>query len=244
MFLSVFTSVIACDIACSFCHEFQANEFVFAGKIVEKGEHFIKFEPFDVLRGKEHRSVITIWSGTDFECNGTFSMAAEEMGDVGDSLLLSAFQIYTIQNQWDVFCDYRRTNLCVYQIKDGEIGPFNVSSEVQAPLAYTAFKQKWQEESFNYCKNYKWDFTACTDVSEIVINVFPNPTTNKLYLQIFIPPYTPFTYKIYDVSGRFIQKGHIIDFNTEIDMSHFPKGVYLLSVFTGGSVRNERIVVQ
>ncbi|MCC6723679.1 MAG: T9SS type A sorting domain-containing protein [Saprospiraceae bacterium] len=244
LFISVFTSVISCDIACYFCHEFQANEFVFAGKILEKGEHFIKFEPFDVLRGKEHRAVITIWSGTDFDCNGTFSMAAEEMGEVGDSLLLSAFQIYTTQNEWDVLCDYRRTNFCIYQISNGGIGPFNISPEIQAPLAYSVFKQKWQEETFNNCKNYKGSFAACTDEEGVIVKVFPNPTTDKLYLQIGVPPYTPFGYKIYDVAGRFIQKGYAIDFNTEIDFSHFAKGVYILSVSAGGLNRNERIVVQ
>ena len=63
---------------------------------------------------------------------------------------------------------------------------------------------------------------------EIQMNVFPNPVTDKLMLQIENP--LQFEYRVHDIGGRLMFRGEILGEHTEIDFSAMAPAVYLLSV--------------
>jgi len=63
---------------------------------------------------------------------------------------------------------------------------------------------------------------------EIQMSVYPNPVKDLLILQIEKPP--GFEYSLYDVRGRLVEKGLVLDERTEINFSPLEPAVYILRV--------------
>lgn len=105
------TTASACSwIPASFCATSNArpDDVVLSGKIVGVDMDGIDLEVIAILKGSESRDTIRIWDGTDFDCNGLFSMAAADMGDLDDTIIVVLPLIDAIENTWDVIGDYRR----------------------------------------------------------------------------------------------------------------------------------------
>lgn len=103
----------ACSwIPTSFCETSndRPEDVVISGKVIGVDDDGIDVEVLHVLQGTESREVIRIWDGTDFDCNGLFSMAASALGDVDDTIIVVMPLITEIENTWDVLGDYRRPN--------------------------------------------------------------------------------------------------------------------------------------
>jgi len=94
----------------SFCHtiDLRPDDLIVAGYITSEDSTGINLEIIKVLRGTEDRLNIRIWDGTDFDCNGFFSMAAEDIGNVNDTVVLILPLIDSLENSWDVIGDYLR----------------------------------------------------------------------------------------------------------------------------------------
>lgn len=119
-------AVMACSwIPIPFCGTSNArpDDVVLSGKIVNVDMDGIELEVIDVFAGSESRDTIRIWDGTDWDCNGLFSMAASDLGGVHDSIVVILPLIGTIENTWDVLGDYRRPDYFEYEpylrISDG-----------------------------------------------------------------------------------------------------------------------------
>ena len=63
-----------------------------------------------------------------------------------------------------------------------------------------------------------------TPIDELVISVYPNPTSDLLHLKLFR---NKVTIEIYDISGNLLLKDNYKNDQT-IDISHFSKGIYIL----------------
>ncbi|HKK79844.1 MAG TPA: hypothetical protein VJ933_09450, partial [Phaeodactylibacter sp.] len=88
----------------SFCHtlgEFPQRD-IFTATITASDEDGITVAVLDRIRGEGIPDTVRIWDGTDWECNGTFSLAAALIGEVGETYILMADKITTIENDWDV----------------------------------------------------------------------------------------------------------------------------------------------
>ena len=85
-------------------------------------------------------------------------------------------------------------------------------------------------------------------LDRIEIILFPNPTSNKIYLQSSQDYDSEVILAIYDVSGRQILTKTIeglIAFNqVEIDVSHFKEGIYILKLFNDNLLWIEPVVKQ
>lgn len=104
-------SAFACSwIPVPFCETSNArpNDVVLSGKVINVDMDGIDVEVIDVLRGEEDRDTIRIWDGTDFDCQGIFSMAASDIGGLDDTVVVVMPLITAIENTWDVLGDYRR----------------------------------------------------------------------------------------------------------------------------------------
>jgi hypothetical protein len=93
-----------------------------------------------------------------------------------------------------------------------------------------------------------YELIAIEDLTgaDLRIDVFPNPSSDLLNISIenLIESNEFFSIKLNDLQGRnFIMK-QISDSNTEIDMSDFASGVYLLNVYnsTNQSIKLFKIV--
>jgi len=109
----LYETATACSwIPTSFCgtSNDRPDDVVISGKIIGVDDDGIDVEVIHVLQGTESREVIRIWDGTDFDCNGLFSMAASALGNMDDTIIVVMPLITEIENTWDVMGDYRRPN--------------------------------------------------------------------------------------------------------------------------------------
>lgn len=89
--LTVFASgqLLACSwFTKSFCETIKNKSFVAKGKIVSYQEKSIRIKLLQTLIGEESADTIVVWDEKDFECNGDFSMSANHMGEIGDTIFL------------------------------------------------------------------------------------------------------------------------------------------------------------
>ncbi len=66
--------------------------------------------------------------------------------------------------------------------------------------------------------------------TEISVETFPNPTSDKLNLKVNVAIYENLVYSLYDIKGVKIQAGNIIQKETIVDMSKLKKGTYLITI--------------
>lgn len=62
------------------------------------------------------------------------------------------------------------------------------------------------------------------------ITVFPNPTTDRVYLKLDMEDIENCTYYLYDLQGREIQNRDITAKMTELSFTPYESGVYLLRI--------------
>ncbi|MBN1821953.1 MAG: T9SS type A sorting domain-containing protein [Prolixibacteraceae bacterium] len=74
--------------------------------------------------------------------------------------------------------------------------------------------------------------TEATDTKDILLNcsVYPNPTTNFLYLQINTLKYNNLVYQLYDANGRLLKTREVEGEKTTIPMSGYVSAAYFLKV--------------
>lgn len=152
----------SCDGGLTFCEATTGidNDLIVSGKITYVDSLKLRLLIIDRFKGNEIRDTITIWSGTDFDCNGLFSMSTILLGEVDDSIIIILPKIDStnIENDWDVIGDYRRPYyLCItpnLNVKNnsvfGEIKdswPMPNSSVLR--ISYNHFKNLWNDEKIN-----------------------------------------------------------------------------------------------
>ncbi len=77
------------------------------------------------------------------------------------------------------------------------------------------------------------------------VSVFPNPTSGALTVQFAeLPSKTTHLTVVNAVGQVVLAKQQVADLNTSLDLSNLPKGLYLLRLQSGTSIRSVRVVVQ
>jgi hypothetical protein len=65
---------------------------------------------------------------------------------------------------------------------------------------------------------------------DIELNIYPNPTTNYLELNIEDQELNHLTYQLIDLNGKVIESKKVVKNNTKILMENLPKSTYFLKV--------------
>ena len=78
--------------------------------------------------------------------------------------------------------------------------------------------------------------------------VYPNPTTGNITLTLdAIDESRPLTLKVYSLIGQEMHTETILPFNgvkkKQLDLSRFPKGIYMLEISNGDKSRIKRVSV-
>jgi hypothetical protein len=75
-------------------------------------------------------------------------------------------------------------------------------------------------------------FTLGVDKSALntVLNLFPNPTSEKVSLQISNYNHEKFSYLLFDLQGKLLVKGQIISELTQLDLNNLPKASYFVQI--------------
>lgn len=62
------------------------------------------------------------------------------------------------------------------------------------------------------------------------LSVYPNPTTDVIYLKIKESNFESIQYQLFDINGRLIENNKVFENSTIIQMGKYPEAIYLLKV--------------
>ena len=244
--LAIFISLssIACTIVPeTFCSsiQLQPDYNIISGKIVGVDQDGITVEVFNVIRGEELRDTIRVWDGTDFDCNGIWSMAASDIGSVSDTIIISLPKIFEKENEWDVIDDYRRPDPYSYtselRVKDGLANGF-LSGLAGAPASYNVYSFDYNllVESLSaglMCS----DFISAIELAILQKAIsYSNPVSTDLILNV-TEPYNDLSLSIYALNGKIV-KQVAFDSNTQLNVSLelLSSSVYILEFKVGDRI--------
>jgi hypothetical protein len=78
--------------------------------------------------------------------------------------------------------------------------------------------------------------------------VYPNPSNGNVHLLLPEPGTGSFLYSVYDMTGRFLQSGSFDGSGekkvVQLDLTHYPQGIYLLRLDNGKTIYENKIVIQ
>ena len=122
------------------------NRIVAFGTVTKVEVQYSEFKLLEIFDGSgSPQEVIRIWDEKDWECNGPFKLGSEQLGAVGDSVLLIAPKIMEAKNPWDVIGDYRMpffyATRCVSNFTTGTVYYNNDRGGVP-PRLYTSAEMK------------------------------------------------------------------------------------------------------
>jgi len=216
----------------SFCSTASTHEsnLIVSGYITSIDEDGIDFEIIQLIRGEESKQNIRIWDGSDFDCNGPFSMAASDFGNVGDSLVLILPIIESMENTWDIIGDYRRPesylNSPILKIENNLVSGFVYGSPYNP-------RNSFDFESF---VNSFEDLQNCDNIvstkelkNTIGLNLYPNPFTSDLNVELEDNSGNV-SIEIFDIRGKSILRKELSSSFENVSTEQLPAGLFILTV--------------
>lgn len=96
------------------------------------------------------------------------------------------------------------------------------------------FQAELEENTgFELYKLEKEDVTGILEVEGAGFNVYPNPTTDFVWIDFVNTPNSTVAYAVYDIEGKLVsQKEQTVNGTLKIDFSRFNKGIYLVKIRT------------
>lgn len=191
----------SCNRVLTFCEATSGtdNDLIVSGEITYVDSIKLRLKIIDIFKGEETSDTITIWAGTDFDCNGLFSMSTIQLGHFGDSIVIILPRIVStnIENDWDVVGDYRRPYyFCISpnlrlkndsvrgEIKDNWPMPATMVSKI----SYDRFKSLWSSGTINCGTLLGYSYTERNDVGYSIINgrlMIDNHESLELLINIY-----------------------------------------------------------
>lgn len=83
------------------------------------------------------------------------------------------------------------------------------------------------------------------DLGEQKISLYPNPTRGEFLLSVqLLNNKETNSYSLYSLNGSLIAKEPISGNSTTVNISEYPKGIYLLDIFLGDKVSRWKVIKQ
>ncbi|PWG05661.1 T9SS type A sorting domain-containing protein [Polaribacter aquimarinus] len=240
--------LIACQwIPDSFCATSQSssylNDLIVYGKISHIDNDGINFEIIDVLRGQEKRTSIRIWDGVDFDCNGIFSMAASELGNINDHLIIILPKITEKKSNWEVIGDYRRPDFFLFTPH------LNVENGVVYGVIFGQLDKSYVEDQANYL-NFKNSWNANNNCSSVILRNKNHEfeelkvlTLSKNKFKIVSNRSEKKQLKIYNIFGLKLESEFQVNNEIEIDLSSYSSGIYFIYlIYENNKIKTIKLV--
>lgn len=221
----------------SFCETINLypENLVISGIVVATDNFGIDIQVIEVLRGVEDKPVIRVWDGTDFECNGHFSMSALGIGALYDTVIIMLPQIVGKENDWDVPGDYRRPNPYTQTPEldvEGGIAIGFISGDYWAPIEYTLTSVDYDSLTQDLMVNGDCSsiFSANKEADAESDLYVSNPFTSGIIVQS-ASPLPEGSIKLFSISGGlYLQKQVSGEQLIELNVQDLPPGIYLIEV--------------
>ncbi len=95
----------------------------------------------------------------------------------------------------------------------------------------TRIKETWKNTTF----------VGLKEQSELSVNIFPNPSNDKLNIELISSSNA--TFQLYNPLGELVLESKIAIIKTEVNTTLYPDGIYLLSVKTKTGISSKKIVI-
>ncbi len=82
------------------------------------------------------------------------------------------------------------------------------------------------------------------DIQDQTISIYPNPATDLVTIKFNEELNSTYTYELIDITGKSVLKEILSDYQTEINISKFAKGIYMMKISDETTIRNYRLVIQ
>ncbi len=232
LFLVVTTHLFSCSVAVrSFCETVDTQHVVVKCVIIDSVFHGRRLQILDVIKGNENRDTVTVWNGTDFDCNGPWSLSAEYMGNIGDTLLAALTLLDSVQEPWQIVGDYVRSNNFGYTPElqfsnDTLFGlisglAFGPSELAVWKLSYNDFINYWNVHS-KTC----FGLVGLTETGIESFYLYPNPVTDEIF---FSQTPTGTAYTVYNMSGAKVKTGKVT--GASLKLNELSAGLYFLDLY-------------
>lgn len=205
------------------------------GQIIAVDTDGISLKVIDVLRGTESRRTIRIWDGTDWDCNGPISMAASNLGEVNDSIVLLLPKITSKENTWDIIGDYRRPSYYYrtpnLKVKNGIVKglisgywrPLPNEKQAVAESPYKWFREEWLNKGS--CDELLGLNESEYDPSQIKYNSLIASELNVAFAK---QPSLNGQISIFNSNGTRVFDSNHLSKEMKIDLSFLNSGVYVV----------------
>lgn len=136
---------------------------------------------------------------------------------------------------------------------EGVYGIDNLKTIRFSSVAMSIAKSSGGADSYNlsdlrnlHFTNYKTGLFSIPSTQTNLI-VYPNPATDKIFIQYSEPVSNSMGIKIYSIEGKLLaQKEGISHFGsvTEIDLSDLSKGIYICQISDGNFVQSVKFIIE
>ena len=215
-----------------YCNDFAEFQILYSLKVKKDSSWLIKLKSLDEYVDSifvsvdstdyinmNDRNLILLYVTYNVTCDGDTSMTysskvIEKIGDI--------HYLFNLYPTWSRGCDFDYSGgLRCYE--DPEFGFYSTGFADSCTYTYT-----WTTN----VEKIKNDIT--------ILKIYPNPTINKIQLESINK--SILTYYIYDYSGKKLKKSYFIN-ATEIDISDYPKGIYIISIKDKNTtIENKKII--
>ncbi len=86
--------------------------------------------------------------------------------------------------------------------------------------------------------------TSISNIQIAVVNVYPNPTENSIKINFQANSYESCIYELFDNNGQKLMQEKIKDNITDIPLTQFVAGIYILKVYSTKSNINQSFVIE
>lgn len=241
--LSISPFVSSCDFyQLSFCNTGasfpEAN--IIQGKIINYLDDGIELQVFDVLRGIEQQPIITIWNGSDFDCNGPHSMAASQLGNLNDTIVAILPKIESVVNEWDVIGDYRSSLFWfhthhVIQHGDSLFGYFT-----ESPTLFSMHLNEYDA----FAEACSFTPTGIqTTAAAVNFSLYPNPSKQTISIDAASGNHHSMAVKLYTIDGQLSLQKTLLPYEKTINIESLSAGMYLVEIAMNGILVRKKLVV-
>jgi len=127
-----------------------------------------------------------------------------------------------------------------------EGGELNV--KIDEGTYYVIISSAAPTQSFDYLLNMSYHGTGIDNkVFETKLKVYPNPTSDKITINITNQSFVDVKLQLINISGQIIYYKELNDIqnhNEEVDVTSFAKGIYYLKVNDGNKIKFEKIIIR
>jgi hypothetical protein len=109
----------------------------------------------------------------------------------------------------------------------------NTSGSMSYTIGDVFYTKNIRGISINEGMQQSYIINEIASKSKLRVSLYPNPTNNLVYFKVENLNYKYLSFKLYDISGRMITSGRILNEQSVLSLQNFPNNIFIVKVFRG-----------